>query len=1716
MRNRLIAVAMAIILAWSTVSPLGQSMALAQGQADISEGKTNLALGKSVEVSSSYVGSGWKPELAVDGKRTGINTASGDKGWTSQPFSGSPHPEWIIIDLNQSESINKVVLWPRNDEGTNVGVGFPIDFTIQVSTDKVNWTTVTTETYYPKPIAGGAQTFTFTPQSAKYVKVEGTVLSKDDFQVYAMQLAEVEVYQAASQLSDADAVDAAIVALDLTGTSGVIGDIQLPKYGAEGTDITWSSSNPSFMTNDGKLLKSPTSNEGDLTLTMTATVMKGTVRKTKDFTITLKALQANLALGQKVEVSSSYVGSGWNPEYAVDGKRTGINTATGEKGWTSKPASGTSNPEWIMIDLNHVDSIDKVVLWPRDDAGTNVGLGFPIDFTIQVSPDKVNWTTVATKTNYPAPALGGAQTIAFNSVYARYVKIEGTKLAVDNFNTYVMQLVEVEIYQAISHLSDEDAVNEGLEWLSLNGSTDVFTNMQLPTFSMENTQVTWESSNPAYLRGDGKLMKRPAWNEGSLTVTLTATVTKGNVSKTKAFPVTVKPYPNVAPEPPDTFKVAVFWPPTKDYVNAEQYDYLKEANVNYVEVVETGDLTSVEINDRMLDLAGERGIKVSVTNTEDLSSVSDKEIEDFVNHYKPHPATGGYFVRDEPVALKDFQDSERIFKKIKSMDPARLPHLNLLPGSDHWATWTGLVGASNIDYLTFDSYPFGVNGMGQDFYYLLDRIRKMGLSNNYKTAGYLQSVGIDNRLVRPTPEIIRYEVYLNLAYGLKKLTWFTWWTPTERGEPFTTAIITADGQKTDLFEPVKQMNKVIQELGSTLLKLDAKDVYHYGQIPPNTEQLPASFYFQPVSAPNANDDMLITNFVHKDTGRRYVMVVNKSMTESKNFTFAINSNMGIRSVTEVSKETGEEMATNFDPATSELSASFLPGEGRLYAMPETFIRPYPVQAPVSSLNNPSQDNLAFGKKASASSDTGIEWGWNAAFVTDGKRNSTPASYGWSNSLDLGVDHKEWITIDLGTMQEVGAVSLFPRTDQWHEGTGFPVGFNIQVSNDNVNWTTVHTTQNYTERPATTRNISFPAVNARYVKVEATELGKDDYNYYRMQFAEIEVYKDASAFSNLRAKMLPSDMYVGSQGTLSLGRLQLDGSLQAVSGPVRFASSNPSIVAVNAQGVVTGVAAGSAAIAVTVPGLNGGTETNSFPILVKELASPWTLSFVGGADGKVELQQNGSYRVWASGTGMGAADDQFVYVNKSMASDQSVTLTSNIDSLYYAGASTAGLSGRTGIMIRSTSTNGSSQPASVYLSVNAEGRTELSYRNEEGTITTIDGDYVKPSVELKLEKQGNTVTGYYKKGTEWLPINANASQSSITVSLAETLTGGIAAYSGAVGAFSDSVGVTVTEVNHVAPSDDARLKGIALGGSPLQGFDAGKTGYDVQLPAGTTAVPTVTATAMDEKAKVTVTQADSTTGKAVIEVTAEDGVTQSTYEIRFSVASSGNSSGSDPGTDPHPGTNPNTGTDQQPATKPNAGTGTGTGTGQPSSPGSGTKLTDVPDRHWAADSIRKAVQLGIVNGYGDGTFKPDKQVNRAEFIVMLARALKLPENASTAVAFTDADKMAKWALPYIAQAEKRGLVSGYSDGTFRPDATITRAEMAVLIFRAAGLQKLEEADKLSLPFADADGIPAWALPYVAALTNVGLINGTDGNRFDPEGIVTRAQAVTIIIAMLNRK
>jgi hypothetical protein len=176
------------------------------------------------------------------------------------------------------------------------------------------------------------------------------------------------------------------------------------------------------------------------------------------------------------------------------------------------------------------------------------------------------------------------------------------------------------------------------------------------------------------------------------------------------------------------------------------------------------------------------------------------------------------------------------------------------------------------------------------------------------------------------------------------------------------------------------------------------------------------------------------------------------------------------------------------------------------------------------------------------------------------------------------------------------------------------------------------------------------------------------------------------------------------------------------------------------------------------------------------------------------------------------------------------------------------------------------------------------------------------------------------------------------------------------------------------------------------------------------------------------------------------------------------------------------------------------------PVSAQLFSDVPASFWASHSIYELYGLGVVSGYPDGTFRPDGNITRAEFSVILVKAYKLP--------FTGAnvfdDTAGHWAGDYVGAAYAAGVVSGYSENSFGPDDPITREQMAVLIGKAAGI----EAAAPEITFMDSDEISAWAREVLTAVAQSGIMQGYPEGTFYPQRNATRAEAVTVIVNALK--
>ncbi|MEO2256334.1 InlB B-repeat-containing protein [Paenibacillus amylolyticus] len=167
-------------------------------------------------------------------------------------------------------------------------------------------------------------------------------------------------------------------------------------------------------------------------------------------------------------------------------------------------------------------------------------------------------------------------------------------------------------------------------------------------------------------------------------------------------------------------------------------------------------------------------------------------------------------------------------------------------------------------------------------------------------------------------------------------------------------------------------------------------------------------------------------------------------------------------------------------------------------------------------------------------------------------------------------------------------------------------------------------------------------------------------------------------------------------------------------------------------------------------------------------------------------------------------------------------------------------------------------------------------------------------------------------------------------------------------------------------------------------------------------------------------------------------------------------------------------------------------------------------HWAEDFIQEAVREGIVSGFSDGSFKPNASVTRAEFTVMLMNALQT-EYTEAAISFTDHTKIGAWAQSAVARAVKAGFIQGDTEGAFRPNDAVTRAEMAVMVADAFQLKAITGT---SSTFADDAQIPLWAKAAVAGMQKAGMLNGKGLNTFAPSDKTTRAEAVKLLLNTKN--
>lgn len=207
--------------------------------------------------------------------------------------------------------------------------------------------------------------------------------------------------------------------------------------------------------------------------------------------------------------------------------------------------------------------------------------------------------------------------------------------------------------------------------------------------------------------------------------------------------------------------------------------------------------------------------------------------------------------------------------------------------------------------------------------------------------------------------------------------------------------------------------------------------------------------------------------------------------------------------------------------------------------------------------------------------------------------------------------------------------------------------------------------------------------------------------------------------------------------------------------------------------------------------------------------------------------------------------------------------------------------------------------------------------------------------------------------------------------------------------------------------------------------------------------------------------------------------------------------------------PNTSTDPNASTNPDT-------SANPNTPiTSADDLTDLDGVEWAVEAIDALIGRGIVTGNGDGTFEPEREITRAEYISMLMRAIPDMEVDTSAVeAFTDVSN-SDWYSDTIYRAAALGIVNGVGDGSFGVEASISREDMMVMAYRFISVTGMEiEAVRDAEDFADRADISDYAGEAIEKMYCAGIINGMGEGKLEPKGVANRAQAAKIIYGILG--
>ncbi len=569
--------------------------------------------------------------------------------------------------------------------------------------------------------------------------------------------------------------------------------------------------------------------------------------------------------------------------------------------------------------------------------------------------------------------------------------------------------------------------------------------------------------------------------------------------------------------PGENIIITAFWPPNPFKLDAEEQLRLM-AEMGITEVFGAGNgCDNKRAQTTLLETAERFGMTMIVSDGTFGNAVLDmspEQIRENAASYSEYPAVRGFYLCDEPADPNIYANAYRAIREAAPHLDGRLNFIHMTAVGnpiDYYrkiGDWASLTNAVNTEptYLMYDYYPFLYSDAPFDYDLYFEQfeiLHELGLRNGNPTAYYVQSAYTPDypfnpaNMRMPTAVENRFQIYSALAYGFKQLSYFTW----------VTGIVTEQGVVNDCYSYMAEVNHEALALGPTLVKCDAVDVYMTQNAYRSTELLPQDYVI--TVAENGNADMICSRFVHKETGRNYLMFVNNDMTSEQSLTFAVAD--GITDLEVVSRENGSLSA--FSGENGTYTVTLAAGDGILLALPDDYICPVDLAHAGESI---ADINIALQARVMASSSTGTtQWGqtnWFISNLNDGIfkpgqliNNGAP---GWQSENDP----TPVITLDFGEPIALDRVILYPSGARHGENQSFgqymPADSMYFVSVDGDNWTEAAVVNDYRHggtKDSDPLTVTLDGTVGRYLRIEVKEANLADSGVPLTQIGEIQVF-----------------------------------------------------------------------------------------------------------------------------------------------------------------------------------------------------------------------------------------------------------------------------------------------------------------------------------------------------------------------------------------------------------------------------------------------------------------------------------------------------------------------------------------------------------------------------------------------------------------------------------